>query len=596
MPKKHAFIDKRRAQAYSLVYAGGEAAADQDGEAEQGPAERVLVPADELPAPPRSGEAYDDGLPPGFGTGGLPFWLHEQQLAASDPANLEPARRKELLELGFPDDGYDYLKHLRDPAVTQVSGLVGNVSRQGAAASAAAASAAEPGAGAAAAAAAAAPTVSLAAAKKPEAAPDVRLIDARGYEVVAGAEGEEIEVGEISAGTKQVKDFNAKGRAEVAENEALMARYEAHGEAEGFVEEGDMEDDFVLMLTAGDGNEAGDFCEAAGLVPLERRPARAAGGFPFGWAAGGGDADDDDAAGAGPAARDGANYHGRLLDEQFQNLAVEYDEDECGELDFNAEETRGGRDISEFAGILDDFLESSKGVIYEGKLGEAKAREEGRAAAGAGAAEAEAPAEAGPAETDLAGKTLVELVPAKSKEPLEEEVFTDQLKDNILASLDHEDSVTTVLQRTVLKGRGDEWDCESILSLNSNLSNHYSSIDTPSRKPKKLGAVPEDREPLTTGAIRLSAKSGIAVDYLDKPARPANAKRDAREQLKALVDEAPNVRPAGESKADKKARKAAVKAAQRQARALKKQVKTMFKEGEKKQRSLGGPGPSIVPM
>ena len=62
------------------------------------------------------------------------------------------------------------------------------------------------------------------------------------------------------------------------------------------------------------------------------------------------------------------------------------------------------------------------------------------------------------------------------------------------------------------------------------------------------------------------------------------------------MDEAPNVRPAGESKADKKARKAAVKAAQRQARALKKQVKTMFKEGEKKQRSLGGPGPSIVPM
>ena len=31
-------------------------------------------------------------------------------------------------------------------------------------------------------------------------------------------------------------------------------------------------------------------------------------------------------------------------------------------------------------------------------------------------------------------------------------MFTDQLEDNILASLDHEDSVTTVLQRTEAAG------------------------------------------------------------------------------------------------------------------------------------------------
>lgn len=31
------------------------------------------------------------------------------------PDNMTEERRRELIELGFPDDGYDYLKHMRAP-------------------------------------------------------------------------------------------------------------------------------------------------------------------------------------------------------------------------------------------------------------------------------------------------------------------------------------------------------------------------------------------------------------------------------------------------------------------------------------------------
>lgn len=38
-------------------------------------------------------------------------------------------RRQELIELGFPDDGYDYLKHLRVPGVGR-AGLEVQAGRQ----------------------------------------------------------------------------------------------------------------------------------------------------------------------------------------------------------------------------------------------------------------------------------------------------------------------------------------------------------------------------------------------------------------------------------------------------------------------------------
>lgn len=36
------------------------------------------------------------------------FWYEDEEY------ELTPERRREIREMGFPDDGYDYLKHLRD--------------------------------------------------------------------------------------------------------------------------------------------------------------------------------------------------------------------------------------------------------------------------------------------------------------------------------------------------------------------------------------------------------------------------------------------------------------------------------------------------
>ena len=109
MGRRRAFIDKKRATTYSLIYAGEGGAAGAGG----APEERLLVdaarkvgvgrPDSEAVARARQGE------PPGTYPPGHPLeWLDAEPGEA-----LSPERRQELLELGFPDDGYDYIKHLR---------------------------------------------------------------------------------------------------------------------------------------------------------------------------------------------------------------------------------------------------------------------------------------------------------------------------------------------------------------------------------------------------------------------------------------------------------------------------------------------------
>jgi hypothetical protein len=41
------------------------------------------------------------------------------------PDNMSEERRRELIEMGFPDDGYDYLKHMRAPGRSGRANLEG---------------------------------------------------------------------------------------------------------------------------------------------------------------------------------------------------------------------------------------------------------------------------------------------------------------------------------------------------------------------------------------------------------------------------------------------------------------------------------------
>lgn len=58
-------------------------------------------------------------------------WLEEE----AEP-EMSEARRRELLELGFPDDGYDYLRHMRTMGVggASLEGVGGEAAGRGAAA------------------------------------------------------------------------------------------------------------------------------------------------------------------------------------------------------------------------------------------------------------------------------------------------------------------------------------------------------------------------------------------------------------------------------------------------------------------------------
>jgi hypothetical protein len=98
MGKRKPFIDKKHATTYSLIYRPADEAAADPTEGE-----RLLVPVGQLP-PQGNSSAPSSSWPSGSSR---PLW-------ADGPfEELPESRRREHIELGLPDDGYDYLKHLR---------------------------------------------------------------------------------------------------------------------------------------------------------------------------------------------------------------------------------------------------------------------------------------------------------------------------------------------------------------------------------------------------------------------------------------------------------------------------------------------------
>lgn len=151
MVKKKSWIDKKKATRYTLVYRS----TDDHDEAPL----REFVPTDQLgvhdqpqPTPGR----YPPGHPLAF--------LNEQQ-------PLSEERRREIIALGFPDDGYDYLKHLR---------------RRGAVAASVERSHAEQAADTS----DAAPSTFVPATTFVPPTPDVRVVDARAMRLSSGAADE----------------------------------------------------------------------------------------------------------------------------------------------------------------------------------------------------------------------------------------------------------------------------------------------------------------------------------------------------------------------------------------------------------------------
>jgi protein LTV1 len=166
------------------------------------------------------------------------------------------------------------------------------------------------------------------------------------------------------------------------------------------------------------------------------------------------------------------------------------------------------------------------------------------------------------------------------------------------------DLFNEVLVKRVVE-QDDRWDCESVLSLRSNLENHPARIAEPQRR---AGCRSGD-------AIRLSSKTGMPAGYGGSSAAAIKVGAAASLGLRKLEEgDNEGLSDGGSSDSDqsdgghleaegglclerrkdetpeeKRARKAAVKEAKREARASKKALKTMFREeGAKQRRQAAG--------
>ena len=101
MGKSKAFIDRQQAVSYSLVYRNAEVGQDTSDRQWIESSKRVGVGRPDSEAV----QQHADSKPQ---LSFVPRWFQDDEVD-----DISEHRRKELIELGFPDDGYDYLKHLR---------------------------------------------------------------------------------------------------------------------------------------------------------------------------------------------------------------------------------------------------------------------------------------------------------------------------------------------------------------------------------------------------------------------------------------------------------------------------------------------------
>jgi protein LTV1 len=608
--KAKPFIDKRRATTFDLVYRSA-------GDADDTP-ERVLAEAGGRPTPALGA---DDGP-----AGGHPLsWI------ASPPDDDIPApRRQELLELGFADDGYDYARHLRTlgRGAASLEGLrVDGAGPSGAAAAAAAAAAAGRAEAAAAllgaaplsanaAAAQVAPTSFFAAPARRAPDEDAALIDASALTLLQAAAGEAdagAAMGGVTAFSRRarVEDARAAARRELAELAAAMAEAEdeefdiASDEEGRGAPAGDLEDDFILA--------------AAGV----NAAADVAAGAESGSDASESDGDDDDSwtssdegGGGAGAAPGGGSSAGRstgsrraggpgsiastywrearedrrpaldAIDERFEALALQYDDEELGGMEelVDAGEVGGGGDVADFDAIMDEFLQSrGQGGAGGGTAGSADSAG-GAGADGAGAGKrgvgmSGAARAASALARELAAHGFSDADGGAAAEAAKAALRRFQARADAAEAAgrgwdgEDEDAGGGALPAPFAP-RADRWDCESVLSLKSNIYNHPATLTEPPRA-ARAGVIALDRRGFPAGALLPRRGRPARVDEGGSGEEGESAGDE--ETVAARPAPPPTDRPKDESAEEKRARKGAVKEARRAARASKKELKTAFK-------------------
>eukprot|EP00897_Mesotaenium_endlicherianum_P005138 jgi/Mesen1/4652/ME000241S03687 len=594
-------------------------------------------------APSSSSRGASGSRPPPYGAGGF-AWGEQPRAPLSEEVRME------IVEMGFPDDGYDYTQHLRAIGGNKSLGafletepeerrrLKADV-KVGARTSACVGGCAY--------------DASKVRVVPKESVPDG---DAASLQVVASVSSHTREIRRRGAGASSALDADIAAALE-DDNADVVGGSGGGSDAESGEE---LEDDFVLRANAPDaleegeegeeeeeeaddwsdeeGEEEGEGEEEEGAEGEDDRGRRRGRTSSRAMAGGGSrghkeeeeeeeeeddwEMDEDEDEGArGRGRAEERRRPPRLLDEQFDSLAMrEYDDDELGELDEDDPAVRGHADVSQLGSILDEFLaeerEDPEIAPDERYLGLAQARR----ALGGGGANASSKARAagedagargltagggaggGPsgdvlgAEGHLANGNGQSSAPGagaggqvaapgervgEGKEAEEEEEEED------LFVSDEEE-----------KAPGEQWDCESIVSTYSNLDNHPGKIGAPAgRRPRRerVAAPPPGGPGGGEALIRLGGREQLPVDFLPAPRGRAAAGggRLTARTLRAVMEGeegkskvAPQEKVAGprggETLEAKKLRKAGIKEEKKQARMAKKALKGIYREEAKK--------------
>lgn len=532
MGKSKPFIDKKKATTYSLVFNTG---VDEPAEPSASVSDRPRFDINDLP--PGIGEEEAAWFASMMGAGNSSY--HDQKYA------LTEEERKEMVDLGFPDDGYNYLRHLKElvpgkaPAESSSEQPTASDGPVG-------------------------PCVFIPAPKFVPPAADVKLVDARQLAVGSIVEDDAAAMAKletVSAFSKPTQLRKGKLATEITEVQQSIAELED--------DEADAADDFGDWLDTFVAEAAVD--KTAKDLPSEGASAQAKpadGELDEGDEEADGETDEYDEVTTGscesdeevgelgpdgtkrPYAGSIASTYWRpertdrqnllnVVDEQFENLALEYDDDDVGELDDDDEEARGEASLDQYAKVLEEFTQQIDTDVT--------------------------------AHHELPGGRSNKVA---SFDEVDEEVIqkTKSALQRVSEAKD-EEPVSTVLVHSL--DPADQWDCESVLSLRSNLDNHPGKIVEPSNKKKYT--------PAMGGIIELSSKTGLPAGYgVPNPCHPAatsSHEEEGEDDQEGSEDlqRVNLVRPKNETPEEKKARKAAVKEMRRSARAAKKEVKTLYK-------------------
>jgi len=246
-----------------------------------------------------------------------------------------------------------------------------------------------------------------------------------------------------------------------------------------------------------------------------------------------------------------------LLDDRFEKLYEQYDDDQIGGLDGEDLGSGGGGNIFKIDSTIEEG--ESAGVNPF---------------------------------NDILREFEKQNTKLTATEVLEKLRDMEAIKDDGDDDDDDDDGGELVKMTLFEKSKEKNWDCESILSTYSNLYNHPKTIEEPSRKKKKNKAGTDDDDASSVSSknngknsqIKLSAKSGLPLGVLPE-AGPTQRQLEAMDyDGLTRLRTAPTLRPNDESAEERRARKKAVKEERRERRMEKKANTAAFKDEEKRQK------------